>query len=232
MEQKFQSTSREAGMGDAAIEVTIPSPAYVAHFSVGESSMLRTGTSTQVRGLKSVLLGATLALCCIASADAAQPTTTTTTTILLKIAGITGTSQIPGHVGEIILSGFSTMDTSAPPPSSAGGGGAGKPVCGQVTITKTIDQTSPQFLGLLFTGVSTPSATVTFQSSDGKTTPSDFYTVDLREIFVTSVAQTDFQADKVTETIVLQARVFQFRFFPSNGTPVVFGWDCVAVQKL
>lgn len=189
--------------------------------------MLRTGTSTQVRGLKSVLLGATLALCCIASADAAQPTTTTTTSILLKIAGITGTSQIPGHVGEIILSGFSTSDINTGP--SAGGG---KAVCGQVTITKTIDQTSPQFLRLVLTGVSTPGATVTFQSSDGKTTPSDFYTIDLREIFVTSVAQTDIQADKVTETIVLQARQFQFNFFPNNGTPVVFGWDCAASKQL
>ena len=196
--------------------------------------MLRTRTSMQVRGLKSVLLGATLALCCIVRGDAAPPTatTTTTTTILLKMAGITGTSQLPGHVGEIILSGFSTMDSSAPPPTSAGGGGAGKPVCGQVTITKAIDQTSPQFLGLLFTGTHTTSATITFQSSNGKTTPSDFYTVDLREVFVTSVAQTDVQADKVTETIVLQAGQFQFRFFPTNGAPVVFGWDCVNLQKL
>ena len=194
--------------------------------------MSRTGTSTQVRRLKSALLGVTLALCCIASADSAQPTTTTTTTILLKIAGITGTSQIPGHIGEIILSGFSTTSTNAAPPSSAGGGGTSKPVCGQVTITKTIDQTSPQFLRLLFLGVHTPSATVTFQSSDGKTTPSDFYTVELREVVVTSVAQTDVQADKVTETIVLQAGQFQFRFFPSTGTPVVFGWDCAAVSQL
>src|SRR5262245_49885529 len=140
--------------------------------------MLRTGTSTQVRRLKSVLLGATFALCCIASADAAQPTTTTTTTtILLKIAGITGTSQIPGHVGEIILSGFSATNTNTPSGTGGTGGGSGKAVCGQVTITKTIDQTSPQFLRLLFLGAHTPSATVTFQSSDGKTTPSDFYTV-------------------------------------------------------
>lgn len=191
--------------------------------------MLRTGTSTQVRGFKSVLLGATLAVCCIASADAAQPTTTTTITILLKIAGITGTSQIPGHVGDIVLSGFSTNDSNTGP---VAGGGSGKSLCGQVTITKTIDQTSPEFLRLVLTGVSTPSATVTFQSSDGKTTPSDFYKVDLREIFVTGVAQTDIQADKVTETIVLQAVQFQFSFLPINGTPVVFGWNCATNQKM
>ena len=182
--------------------------------------------STQVRGpgsgrihsIKPLLLGATLALGLATSADAAQQ-------IFLHFPGITGSSADSKHRGDVILSGFSANASRTVAP-----GGGGKVVCGQVTIVKIIDQSNPQFLGLLFRGVITAGpATITFETIGES--PFDFYKIDLADVSVTSIVQADPQDITVTETIMLQAARYRYTFTPQNpdgssGTPVSFGFDC------
>jgi type VI protein secretion system component Hcp len=77
--------------------------------------------------------------------------------------------------------------------------------------------------------------TITFAKSAQETT---FYTVKLRNVVVTSITQSDDPGPgKITETIVLSAAQFEFTFTPqlpngSFGTPVRFGFDCVANKQI
>lgn len=172
-----------------------------------------------------VVMGAALALASIAGAEAAAQQ------IFLKFPGLPGASTQKGHEGEIILTGFSTTDyvTIA---SSGGGGGAGKPVCGQVSILKPLDMTGPQFLALLFKGRQTAGpVTITFETTSGNA-PYDYYKIDLQDVLVTSISQSDPQDNGVNETIVLHADRFKYTYYPTTadgrpGAPVVFGWDCL-----
>jgi type VI protein secretion system component Hcp len=181
--------------------------------------------STQVRGpgfgrihsIKPVLLGVTLALGLATSADAAQQ-------IFLKFPSIIGSSTNSNHPGEVILTGFGTN-------ASKTGSNA---VCGHVKIVKIIDQSSPQFLSLLFKGVVTAGpATITFEQIGA--TPYDYYKIDLMNVSVTSIVQADPHDITVNETIELRAARFKYSFTPLNadgslGTPVSFGWDCLTNQ--
>jgi type VI protein secretion system component Hcp len=77
--------------------------------------------------------------------------------------------------------------------------------------------------------------TITFAKSAQETT---FYTVKLRNVVVTSITQSDDPGPgKIAETIVLSAAQFEFTFTPqlpngSFGTPVRFGFDCVANKQI
>ena len=190
------------------------------------SALVRGPGFGQIHSIKSVLLGATLALGLAPSADAAEQ-------IFLKFPSVNGESRDSRHLGEVVLSGFST---NASITGGGGGGGAGKVVCGQVTIVKLIDLSSPQFLGLLFNGRHTAGpATITFEDTAER--PFDFYKIDLVDVSVNSIAQADPQNIAVTETIVLQASRYMYTYTPqkpdgSPGKQVSFGWDCKQYKQL
>jgi type VI secretion system secreted protein Hcp len=157
------------------------------------------------------------------------------TDLFLTWPGIVGPSTVPGHVGDIELQSYS-QNASNTGNLNPGGGGAGKAICGEITITKNIDSTSPVFLGMVLTGKHTAGpVTVTFAKSKQDTT---FYTVTLRDVLVTSITQSDSPSpQRITETIVFAAGRFLFTFTPqlpngSVGTPVSFGWDCLTNGKV
>jgi type VI secretion system secreted protein Hcp len=157
------------------------------------------------------------------------------TDLFLTWPGIIGPSTIQGHAGDIELTSY-TQTASNTASQSSGGGGSGKAVCGAITITKGIDSTSPVFLGMVLSGRHTAGpVTVTFAKSKQDTT---FYTVSLRDVIPTSITQSDDPGPgRITETIVLSASQFEFTFTPQLpnggfGTPVKFGFDCVANKQL
>jgi len=106
-------------------------------------------------------------------------------------------------------------------------------VCGQVTITKLIDRTSPLFLQYVLAGNTViPQLTISFSQQSGTTLPFTYYTIMLENVFPTSITQSDNTTDIITEQIVLSAGRFRFRFFGQNPDgsprpPVTFGFDCV-----
>jgi type VI secretion system secreted protein Hcp len=171
-----------------------------------------------------LLLGsAALGLAWTATAHAA-------TDLFLTWPGISGPSTVQGHVGDIELTSYSQTASNTGSSGGGGGGGTGKAVCGEVTITKRIDSTSPIFLGKVLSGSRTDGpVTITFAKSAQEAT---FYTVKLRNVFVTSITQSDDPGPgKITETIILSATQFLFTYTPQLpnggvGTPVTFGFDC------
>jgi type VI secretion system secreted protein Hcp len=154
--------------------------------------------------------------------------------LFLTWPGIIGSSTVQGHVGDIELLSYSQNASNTANQDSTGRGGTA--ICGQITITKRIDSTSPIFLGMVLSGRRTSGpVTITFAKSVQDTT---FYTVALRDVLPTSITQSDSTGpEKITETIVMSAVKFLFTFTPqlpngSFGTPVTFGWDCSTNSQL
>jgi type VI secretion system secreted protein Hcp len=186
--------------------------------------------------LSSLLLGIALPLSWAANADAA-------TVIFLKWSdsSIVGDSTNARHPGEIVLTSYSQNDSNPVNLVTANGRANGRPTCGQITIMKQIDRSSPEFLAKVFEGSrSNPGVpvTITFEKSAGGDAPAfQFYQVQLFQVAVTSITQSDTQGgDTVSETIMLEAARFRFSFTPQkpDGTAdghVAFGWDCVANRQ-
>ena len=182
--------------------------------------------------LSSLLLGISLALSWAANADAA-------TVIFLKWSdsSIVGDSTNARHPGEVVLTSYSQNDSNPVNLVTGNGRGTGRPTCGQITIMKQIDRSSPEFLSKVFEGSRTSASvpvTITFERSAGADAPAfQYYKVQLFEVAVTSITQNDAQGDTVSETIMLEAARFRFTFTPQGsdgtaGAQVVFGWDCLA----
>jgi type VI protein secretion system component Hcp len=169
----------------------------------------------------------------------ASGTEAAATDLFLTWPGIFGNSQALDHKGDIELISYS-QNASGP----AGTGPKAIPAsCGQITIRKQVDSTSPVFLGMVLSGqvtTGTPAPVVfTFAKPTGNTgglTP--FYTVTLRNVVPTSITQSDSQGDDtIVETIILSASQFVFTFTPqlptgASGTPISFGFDCAADKPL
>jgi type VI secretion system secreted protein Hcp len=152
--------------------------------------------------------------------------------LFLTWPGIVGPSTVQGHIGDIQLTSYSQTASNTGSTTIS----TGKAVCGEITITKRIDSTSPIFLGMVLSGRRTSGpVTITFAKSAQDTT---FYTVTLREVVPTSITQSDSTGpEKITETIAMSAVKFLFTFTPqlpngSFGTPVTFGWDCATNSQL
>jgi type VI secretion system secreted protein Hcp len=177
--------------------------------------------------LWSVLLGTALTLSWTANAGA-------TTVVYLKWSdsSIVGDSTNAQHPNEVVLTSYSQNDSNPVNLARGAGGSTGKATCGQITIMKQLDRSSPEFLGKVFQGsVSSPTVPVTITFESVAEVPFQFYKVQLYEVAVTSITQNDSQGDTVHETIMLEAGKFRFTYTPqkpdgTKGTVVVFGWDC------
>jgi type VI secretion system secreted protein Hcp len=166
-----------------------------------------------------------------ANADAA-------TVVYLKWSdsSIVGDSTNAQHPGEVVLTSYSQNDSNPVNLARGAGGSTGKATCGQITIQKALDRSSPEFLGKVFQGSvssATVPVTITFEKAGGEGAAFQFYKVQLYEVAVTSITQNDSSGDLgVTETIMLEAGKFRFTYTPqkpdgTKGTAVVFGWDCI-----
>lgn len=174
--------------------------------------------------LSSLLLGIALPLSWTANADAG-------TVIFLTWSD----SSIAGNVA---VESYSQGDSNPVNLVTVNGRGTSSPKCGQITVTKQLDRSSPDFLGKVFEGSRTSASvpvTITFEKSTGADAGAfQYYKVQLFEVAVTSVTQAGAQGgDTVSESVSLEAARFRFTFTPQNsdgsaGAPVVFGWDCLA----
>ncbi|MEJ6006540.1 type VI secretion system tube protein Hcp [Paucibacter sp. AS339] len=191
-----------------------------------DSKHVVTGVST---GLMRPLLAGSLALASAGSALAASD-------MFLFLDGIKGESTDAKHKDWIDLKsyslGFSRSDTLG-----SGGGGMGKVNCGDVSVLKTIDSSSPRLMQAVMLGERVGKATISFRAgSTGKASSSvDYYTVDMAGVQVDSVAQSDASGDasRVTESVSLRAEKFHFSYrtqLPdgSFSPPKVFDFDCMS----
>ena len=124
---------------------------------------------------------------------------------------------IPGF-NTIDLISFSTT-TSATPPAAK---------CGQVVVLKHIDQASSFLLTQVFLGQHTQRMTITFKND---TTGVVFYTLDLEDVLVKEVTQSDSaSASQLTETVTLIAVRYKYTF--SAPTALTAGYDCAAQKTI
>jgi|RhiMethySRZTD1v2_1073278.scaffolds.fasta_scaffold86710_2 type VI secretion system secreted protein Hcp len=147
--------------------------------------------------------------------------------LFLKLDGIQGESTDPTHQGEIVLLSYSQSFTNA------GGRGPVPTNCGAVTVTKSVDRSSPALIGAVLRGTQIPSGVITFRTEG--TSRFEFYTVVLTDVLINAISQTDASpADPTTilEQISINAREIRFEYRPqlptgAPGATVAFGWNCV-----
>jgi type VI secretion system secreted protein Hcp len=147
--------------------------------------------------------------------------------IFLKLEGIPGDSTNEAHKDEIEVISFSLGFSNDVRLGSARSPGE----CGDLTLTKTIDRSSPRLLAAVMTGRHMSKGVLSFTASVGEQ-PADYYVLNLSEILVTGLRQADSNgATRVSEQVTLSARGYEFVFRTqqANGTFIEqkFNWDCV-----
>ena len=186
--------------------------------------------STARRAGRRIALLACAAGLTIGSAVAAHATQ-----LYLNFPGVVGDSVDSHHAREVVLTGFSATDTLNLAANNTGRA-AGRPTCGQVTVTKLIDRASPQLLALLFTGRTTQGPVVISFENVTESGAVDYYQVALNNVVVDNISQSDSTSDVVKETVQLRATQFVWTFKAQTGdgsvTPVKFGWDCATNRQL
>jgi type VI secretion system secreted protein Hcp len=148
--------------------------------------------------------------------------------LFLKLDGIQGDSTDPTHQGEIVLISYSQSFTNP------GGRGPVPTDCGAVTVTKSVDRSSPALIGVVLRGTHIPSGVITFRTEG--TSRFEFYKVILTDLLINAISQTDASPTDPTtivEQISLNAREIRFEYTPqlptgAPGATVAFGWNCVA----
>jgi type VI secretion system Hcp family effector len=158
--------------------------------------------------------------------------------IYLKLPNVTGPVTNRVFLGDILLHAYSQGFTDpAAATGGSGGAGAGKVSCGAISIVKSIDSTSPDFLRYVTMGTNIASATIYFVGSAASSTQTVPYTITLTNVHVTSIVQGDTASNTsslgITENISMVAEKFQFSYRPLNpdgslGAAETYGWNCAS----
>jgi type VI secretion system secreted protein Hcp len=152
--------------------------------------------------------------------------------IFLRLDGIMGGATGAGHQNEIIISSYSQAFSNTTSAATGSGGGAGKVKCGEITVMKNIDKSSPKLIGAVVTGSHIATGDIVFDSTRANGTVSESYHVALTDVVVTDIAQMDHTPQGVMEQVTLSARQFKFTFTPTTGVvgiggaPISFSVDC------
>lgn len=185
----------------------------------------KTGLATRIT--RPLLAGAMVAGATLPAPAAAD--------VFLKIDGIPGESTDSKHKDEIDILSY-TQSFRQSVTRATGGGGTGKLSCGDVTVLKNIDKSSPKLIEYVTTGKHIPKATLTFRTVGGRAQV-EYYVVELTDVIIAAIDQTD-QPDpsKIVERVQLNSAAFKFTYQQQNidGSPsgkVEAGWDCLKNEK-
>jgi type VI secretion system secreted protein Hcp len=159
-------------------------------------------------------------------------------TIFLKLQGIPGEAAAPGHKDDIVVSSYSQAMSNTPGgATSSGGSSAGKVTCGAITITKSLDKSSPLLIGAVTQGQRIATGEITFQSAGATAASVVRYKVTLQDIVVGLIEQTDQVPAAVMDRVTLSAARYSFTYTPTlpsgaaAGAPITFNWDCTKNAK-
>lgn len=156
------------------------------------------------------LLAGTLAAASIAPSTAAAD-------IFLRFEDAQGNLTIAGesvdakHKDEIDILSYSQSFKNAVSDATGGGGGAGKVTCGDITVLKNIDKSSPKLIEKVVTGKHIDKAVLTFRSVGRAAL--EYYVVTLEDVLVTSIDQTDQNNPaRIFERVTLNSAQFKFSY--------------------
>ncbi len=154
----------------------------------------------------------------------------------LRLDQIPGESQDTRHKDWIDILSY-TQSYRQVISSSGGGGGAGKVTCGDITVLKNIDKSSPKLLEAVATGKHIKEGVIEFVAASGKEAQA-YYKVTLSDILISQFDQTD-QPDpaRIVERVSLNAAKYEYEYRAQKAdgsldTAIKFGFDCKANQKL
>lgn len=167
----------------------------------------------------------------MAAAAAAAAPAPALADIFLFLDGIEGESLDAKHKDQIDILSYSQSFRNVT--STIGGGaGTGKVTCGDITLLKNIDKSSPQLIQAVTKGTHIAKGVLTFQTT-GKTQAA-YYTVTLTDILISSIDQSD-QSDlaKIVERTTLTPAVFEFEYRAQKAdgsldAGIKFKYDCKA----
>ncbi|MEL6479163.1 MAG: type VI secretion system tube protein Hcp [Pseudomonadota bacterium] len=133
---------------------------------------------------------------------------------LLKIEGkdIKGESKIDGHEDEIDIYSWTWGMTQSGTFHTGKGGGAGKVNVQDLTVTKYVDSSTPDFMMHCCNGAHIPSATLTIRKSGEQ--PIDYVVIELTKVMVTSVQPAGAPGDE----LVMEQVTFNFAEFKITYT--------------
>jgi type VI secretion system secreted protein Hcp len=129
-----------------------------------------------------------------------------------------------------ILSYTQTFRNSASAPT-----GAVKVTCGDVTVLKSIDRSSPELVEGVVTGKFFKEAKIEFVATGGKDQV-QYYVVTIRDVQLAAIEQTDQPDDaRIVERVTLRGGEFRYAYRQqrADGTtapPIEFSYDCRAVK--
>jgi type VI secretion system secreted protein Hcp len=178
--------------------------------------------------LKSSLLVAVLS-----SSFAFTESTQAATDIYLKLSTIAGDSLSNTHKDEIdVLSYSQSVQRPVTNSTNVNNTHTNKVSCGQISIQKYLDKSSPFLIGAVFSGRHIPSGQISFdKAADGPGVIVDYYQIILNDITVTSVQQSNSNASAVVETVTLNAAKIEVLYRPQQpdgayGAAEKFNIDC------
>lgn len=156
--------------------------------------------------------------------------------VFLKLDGITGSTVDAKHPGEIELISYSQAFRNTVNFGFGNGAGAGRASCGDITVLKVIDVSSPALIQRVVTGSHIASGVITFRKAGGL--QQEYYVVRLTDVIVDAIEQIDPIGEPgISERVSLKARQFRFSYRPqlpdgTLGPEQTFGWDCVSNTRL
>lgn len=188
----------------------------------------------QTRNLAGLLLVGALAAAPLPASSADD--------IFLSLQGIKGESTDVRHLAAIELLSYTQSLTGPPARVTAGGiTSTGSATCGPVTITKYVDQSSPDLILHAAYGRHIPRAVITFRRPGQQ--PIEYYRVTLEDAVITEVEQSNSRVNfpspappRAIEKVSMIGGRFRFEYTgqqPSGGAGAQprAGWDCVANLK-
>jgi type VI secretion system secreted protein Hcp len=105
--------------------------------------------------------------------------------MFLKLDGVTGESQDAHRGGEIEIQSFSWGASNASSGASTTGSGAAKGTLQDITVTKSVDKTTPLLYSYVWSGFHVPSGQITVRKAGGAE-PVEYLTLSMEGLYLTS----------------------------------------------
>lgn len=154
--------------------------------------------------------------------------------MFLKIEGVDGESRDDKHKGEIDIQSWSFGASQSGSMAAGGGGGAGKVSFQELSITKSMDKSSPKLFEALATGKHLKEAKLVLRGSSSM----EYLVITLSDVLVSSYSTGGSSSeDRPTESISLNFAQIKMSYVEqdakgSPGAAVEFGWDLKANKKV
>jgi type VI secretion system secreted protein Hcp len=155
--------------------------------------------------------------------------------MFLKLDGIKGESKDHKHKDEIHIESFSWGLSQTGTHGVGGGGGAGKVSVHDISITKTLDKSSPELMLAVCNGKHIKDGLITVRKAGEK--PLEYLKIKLTDILISGVQHASSGGDTLMENLSLNFAKFQVEYQPqgptgaAEGGPVLMGWDVKANVK-